>query len=158
LARSEDGPSPRPDVLEDIAAVTGADPEGLAGGYCNWITAIAVMPNSDVVATGSGDGFVRFWRLAQRSKGGDKGGGGGGGAPKPVSAAQAHFVGLQHVAAVPLRGIINGLCFSGDGRFLAAAVGSEHRLGRWWRYRGPGVRNGPALIRMPAIAVGGKAA
>ena len=35
---------------------------------------------------------------------------------------------------VRVRGIVNGLAFSDDGRTLVAAVGSEHRLGRWWKY------------------------
>ena len=30
---------------------------------------------------------------------------------------------------------MNGLKFSSDGLFLAAAVGQEHRLGRWWRIK-----------------------
>ena len=30
-------------------------------------------------------------------------------------------------------GFINGLAFSHHGDFLVAAVGQEHRLGRWWR-------------------------
>lgn len=30
-------------------------------------------------------------------------------------------------------GFINGLCFANSASFMIAAVGQEHRLGRWWR-------------------------
>ena len=30
-------------------------------------------------------------------------------------------------------GFVNDLKFSSSGEFLVAAVGQEHRLGRWWR-------------------------
>ena len=29
-------------------------------------------------------------------------------------------------------GFVNGLCFTACGDYLLAAVGQEHRLGRWW--------------------------
>ncbi|CAN0510878.1 unnamed protein product, partial [Ectocarpus sp. 12 AP-2014] len=35
------------------------------------------------------------------------------------------------VASVPLEGFVNGLAVSSTGKFLVAAVGQEHRLGRW---------------------------
>lgn len=37
--------------------------------------------------------------------------------------------------AVPVKGFVNGLAFSNDGTKLIAAVGQEHRLGRWWRIK-----------------------
>jgi ribosomal RNA-processing protein 9 len=39
---------------------------------------------------------------------------------------------------------VNGLKFSADGSFLAAAIGQEHRLGRWWRMKE--VKNGLCVI------------
>ena len=36
-------------------------------------------------------------------------------------------------------GFVNGLAFEQQGRFIAAAVGQEHRLGRWQRI--PAARN-----------------
>jgi ribosomal RNA-processing protein 9 len=147
LAQSEDGPNPDPQLLAAIAATTGADVDGLSSGYCAWVTALAVQPNSDVFATGSGDGFVRFWRLMTKAKKGAP----TGGPAKPIAAGSAAFVGLEHIAAVPVRGIVNGLAFSSDGNYLAAAVGTEHRMGRWWRYSSAAVRNGPTLIRLPTL-------
>jgi ribosomal RNA-processing protein 9 len=168
LARSEDGPHPDENTIAAIQETTGADPaQGLGAGYCNWINAIAVCPNGDIVATGSGDGFVRFWRLVQRGFQGPPPPGtvlptgkaakaaskeAATGMPKPTSVGNAHFVGLQHVAAVPVKGIVNGLSFAGDGSYLACAVGAEQRLGRWWRYKGAGVRNGIVIIPLPTMA------
>ena len=34
---------------------------------------------------------------------------------------------------IPIKGFINALAFTSDGQHLIAAVGQEHRLGRWWR-------------------------
>jgi hypothetical protein len=116
--------------------------------------------------SGSGDGFVRFWRLCTGGGGegssssgasgggssgsGGGGGGGGGGSRAPGSAEGAGFCALEHIGALPLQGIVNGLAFSADGRTLLAAVGTEHRLGRWWKYSL--AMNGVAVLRLPALA------
>lgn len=36
---------------------------------------------------------------------------------------------------VPVKGFVNSLAFSNDGCKLIAAIGQEHRLGRWWRIK-----------------------
>lgn len=36
---------------------------------------------------------------------------------------------------VPVRGFVNSLAFTNDGSKLIAAIGQEHRLGRWWRIK-----------------------
>ena len=43
-------------------------------------------------------------------------------------------------------GFVNSLYFSPDGLRLAAGIGQEHRLGRWWRI--PEARNSLAVIRL----------
>ena len=35
--------------------------------------------------------------------------------------------------SVPVKGFVNSLAFSSDGKLLIAGLGQEHRLGRWWR-------------------------
>lgn len=161
------------DRLRALADCVGAEPDALSGGYCNWITAIAALPNTDLVATGSGDGFVRLWRLldshslatvraravARDTEGEDREAGSSSSEDEdteqaaderraPVLASKQGFRGMQQVSAIPVRGIINGLEFSADGRLLVAAVGQEHRLGRWWRYAR--ARNGIVVIPMPS--------
>jgi len=36
-----------------------------ANGEARWITAVAAMPYTDLVASGSSDGFLRLWRVSQ---------------------------------------------------------------------------------------------
>jgi WD40 repeat protein len=140
LASDNDGFGPAPALLSAISDATGCGTDALSGGHCSWITAMAVLPNSDVLATGSGDGFVRLWRIVPQGKGGEGGGRSGG---------QWALRGLEHVGGVPLRGIVTGLAWAPDGRTLVASVGQEHRLGRWWRYKN--ARNGIAVLRFKGV-------
>lgn len=78
-------------------------------GNPNWITAVAGLAHTDLVASGSCDGFVRLWKCG----------------PEHAS--------LEEIAKIPVVGFVNGLEFTPDGRFVVAAVGQEHRLGRWTR-------------------------
>jgi ribosomal RNA-processing protein 9 len=146
--------------LRALAASVGAEPDALSGGYCNWITALAALPNTDLVATGSGDGFIRLWRLLDSHSmaaagardaardGSDAEDQASDDERAPVLASKQGFRGMQQVATIPVRGVVNGLEFSADGRLLVAAVGQEHRLGRWWRYAH--ARNGLVVIPLPA--------
>jgi len=74
-----------------------------------WVTSVAALRNSDVVASGSCDSCIRIWKC-------EKG-----------------FHVLQPLFTIPVHGFVNGLHFSHSGDFLVAGVGQEHRLGRWWR-------------------------
>ncbi|KAH8285469.1 hypothetical protein KR054_009694 [Drosophila jambulina] len=80
-------------------------------GVANWITALAVVVNTDLVATGSCDGCVRLWQTNPNARK------------------------LQQIQSIPIAGFINGLAFNADGTQLFVAVGQEHRLGRWWRHK-----------------------
>ncbi len=143
LAADADGGGPSEELLGAISEATGCAPDALSGGYCAQVCALALMPHADVLASGSGDGFVRLWRLTVAGGGGGGGGGGGAGA----GAAGGAFRALEPIGAIPVKGIVNGLAFSRDGRVLVAAVGTEHRLGRWWRYSG--AQNGLAVMQLP---------
>ncbi|XP_078517271.1 U3 small nucleolar RNA-interacting protein 2 isoform X2 [Lissotriton helveticus] len=83
--------------------------EGLEQPY--WISAVAAMLNSDVVATGSHSSSLRLWRCG------------------------LGFRSIQTLFDIPLVGFVNCLKFSNAGDFLVAGVGQEHRLGRWWRIK-----------------------
>lgn len=78
-------------------------------GEPNWVSALEARTNSDTVLTGSRDGWVRVW------------------------AAGEGFRTLRQVAQIELAGFVNCLAISACGGWLVAAVGQEHRLGRWWR-------------------------
>jgi ribosomal RNA-processing protein 9 len=90
-----------------------------------WITAIAAMPYSNLAATGSHDGFLRLWQY-HTSNGGQ--------------------LKLEALQAVPLEGSINGLAVAESGRFVAAAMGVDHRLGRW--HDNIKCKNGLAIVKL----------
>ncbi|XP_069500132.1 U3 small nucleolar RNA-interacting protein 2 isoform X2 [Ambystoma mexicanum] len=83
--------------------------EGLEQPY--WISAVAAMLNSDIVATGSHSGNLRLWSCG------------------------LGFRSLQPLFDIPLIGFVNSLQFSNAGDFLVVGAGQEHRLGRWWRIK-----------------------
>lgn len=73
----------------------------------SWISSVACLANSDLVASGASDGALRLWCC---------------------SAAQRRFTPVGEVA---LKGFVNGLAFGRSGRVLVAGTGREHRLGRF---------------------------
>ncbi|XP_070559278.1 U3 small nucleolar RNA-interacting protein 2-like isoform X2 [Ptychodera flava] len=77
----------------------------------NWISAVAALKSTDMVASGSRDSSIRVWQCGE------------------------HFKSLQPLFQIPVVGFVNALQFSSDGSFLVAGVGQEHRLGRWWRLK-----------------------
>ncbi|KAG2767917.1 hypothetical protein JG687_00004000 [Phytophthora cactorum] len=89
-----------------------------------WISSVAVMPRTDLVASGSSDGQIRLWQADLQGRS------------------------LTPVASIPLEGFVNALCFDSKARFLLAGVGQEHRLGRWEKLK---VKNGIAIIALPSI-------
>ncbi|XP_037790416.1 U3 small nucleolar RNA-interacting protein 2-like isoform X2 [Penaeus monodon] len=80
-----------------------------ANGQPHWITAIATLVNSDLLASGSMDGFIRLWKInTGRQRG------------------------LEPILSIPVAGVVNSLDFTSNGSHLVAAVGREHKLGRWY--------------------------
>ena len=80
-----------------LSAHTGKNPIG----------ALSAFPFTDLVASGSGDGFLRLWRAAP-------------------SANE-----LSCIREISLNGFINSAAWSEDGKVLAVVSGREQRLGRW---------------------------
>merc|ERR1711871_1451417 len=89
----------------------------------SWIVSTAAISHTDVFATGSNDGFVRLWQCDE-------------------SFAKVH---MKTKLAIP--GYVNGLAMSKSGRFLVAAVGQEHKLGRWSPIKT--AKNGLAVAKLP---------
>ncbi|EDL77289.1 RNA, U3 small nucleolar interacting protein 2 (predicted), isoform CRA_a [Rattus norvegicus] len=97
-----------------------------------WISSVAALLNTDLVATGSHNACVRLWQCGEG------------------------FRQLDPLCDIPLVGFINSLKFSSGGDFLVAGVGQEHRLGRWWRIKE--ARNSVCIIplrRVPVSPVAG---
>lgn len=58
---------------------------------------------------GSCDGSIKLWKLGD------------------------HYRTITLIFDVQINGFVNSLAFTNDGNRLIAAIGQEHRLGRWWR-------------------------
>lgn len=84
---------------------------GARDGSPLWLTALTALRCTDLVASGSSSGEVKLWSSGDNCKK------------------------LTEIASIPLVGFINKLVFSSSGSRLIAAVGQEHRLGRWWNLR-----------------------
>jgi ribosomal RNA-processing protein 9 len=80
-------------------------------GDANWISSIATLVNTDLIASGSCDGLIRVWKL------------------------EKHFREIKLKFEIPVTGFVNSLTFTSDGSSLIAGIGQEHRLGRWWRLK-----------------------
>ncbi len=84
-----------------------------------WIVAVAHLKNTDLIASGSYDGFVRLWRFT------------------------ADLSRLTQVAAIAAAGFVNSLHLVATSSLseelvsvsLVVALGTEHRSGRWWSTR-----------------------
>jgi ribosomal RNA-processing protein 9 len=91
-----------------------------------WLSSVAALYATDLCASGAADGYVRFWQAGLANNK------------------------LKELFRAPVTGHVNGLAFGQKGRFAVAAVGQEHRFGRWDRIQG--ARNGVHLINMEKIA------
>lgn len=64
------------------------------------------------IVAGSCDGLIKLWKLGD------------------------HYRTITLLFDIPVKGFVNSLAFtSNGGEKLIAAVGQEHRLGRWWRIK-----------------------
>lgn len=119
-----------------------------------WITALATVPYSDVVLSGSWDGQVKVWRVSQDKKRLESMGvvGKVQGADEDEKTAGVDVQGVQEERNV--RGIVNDLSVfergdrGKDGLCVVAALGTEHRLGRWKKVYGS---NRPIVFEVPKI-------
>ncbi|OIT06163.1 PREDICTED: U3 snoRNP-associated protein-like YAOH [Nicotiana attenuata] len=111
------GTEPRNGALSNGHMENGTlNPESRSSSALSWVSALTVCRNSDLAASGAGNGSVRLWAIENESKG------------------------IRPLFELPVAGFINSLIFSKSGQFLVAGVGQEPRLGRWGRIAD--VRNG----------------
>eukprot|EP01101_Sappina_pedata_P007689 TRINITY_DN4110_c0_g1_i1.p2 TRINITY_DN4110_c0_g1~~TRINITY_DN4110_c0_g1_i1.p2 ORF type:complete len:588 (-),score=257.17 TRINITY_DN4110_c0_g1_i1:56-1750(-) len=96
--------------------------EGEKSKVPRWITSVGACFNSDLFASGSYDGNVRLWKYQKGSK---------------------HVTSL---ISVPVEGVVNEIVFGKSGRVVVAAVGKEHRHGRW--FRETSAKNGLAVFTL----------
>lgn len=92
-----------------------------------WITALRALSLSDLIVTGSLDGTIRAWKIGQG---------------KRTLEALGPLGRTGPSGSSPIRGVVNDVeVFDVGGRgkqslVVVAAVGKEHRLGRWKRTAG----------------------
>ncbi|CAJ0573171.1 unnamed protein product, partial [Mesorhabditis spiculigera] len=74
----------------------------------HWVVSVAACPFTDLAASGSGEGQLRLWRIAQ------------------------DYRSIVLIYEYEMFGFVNDMRFSADGKILACGVGKEHKFGRWW--------------------------
>lgn len=80
-----------------------------AHGAGNWISSVASLRHTDLVASGSSNGEIILWKVSENYKE------------------------LTPVQRIPVEGFVNSMEFSSSGKYLVCGIGQEHRLGRWQR-------------------------
>jgi len=112
-----------------------------------WITALTSVPYSDVLISGSWDGFVRAWRISADKRKIEAIGIIGHTEPQIDDAADNNGSEIKKTA----RGSVNSLdCFergkrNNQGLCIVAAVSKGHRLGRWVNLPG---KNGVVIFEV----------
>ncbi|KAJ3186956.1 pre-rRNA processing protein [Gaertneriomyces sp. JEL0708] len=123
------------------AFLPGSDAFGIGEDAPAWVTCLAAVRYSDMFASGSGDGWIRLWKVGDGKKK------------------------FSLLACIPMTGFVNSLSFfeapvvdttmtsdqaskapRKDVLHLAVGVGQEHRLGRWWRDKT--AKNGVAIVTL----------
>ncbi|KAI8894105.1 WD40-repeat-containing domain protein [Globomyces pollinis-pini] len=129
---------------------------------CCWITSLAAIPYTDLFASGSGDGYIKFWKLNESKR---------------------SFTLLN---SIPMKGFVNSMSFfeapsldfqppqmqKVEGSeiavkiktnaeiqrliksapkqwYLVCVTGQEHRLGRWWKLKSS--KNQVAVVSLPRL-------
>ncbi|KAF2198020.1 small nucleolar ribonucleoprotein-like protein complex subunit [Delitschia confertaspora ATCC 74209] len=131
---------------EEMSADANAAERGIIGPRLpRYITAIATVPFADLIITASWDGWIRAWKVGPEKRTIEELG--------PIGKIEGENLvnGNSTSGQTLVRGIVNGLsiCERGergaDGLCIVAAVGKEHRLGRWMKGQG---RNGIEIFEV----------
>jgi ribosomal RNA-processing protein 9 len=161
---------PRAHGLEELLKATEVSAEenpekaDLPAPQPRWITALKTVPYSDVILSGSWDGYVRAWRLSEDKRRLEPIGtlGIAGGSEKDIDVQGNDLNGAGKWAPKAndksrvIRGVINDISVfergerGKDGLCVVVAVGREHRLGEWIKI--PGARNGAVVFEVPRFA------
>ena len=114
-----------------------------------WITALACIPYSDVILSGSWDGHIRAWKIDE---------GGRSIIPLgPVGSTQLETA-IDGISPSTnpgiVRGVVNSLALTErgdrgkDGLCVIVGVGKDWRLGRWRKFKG---KNGACVLEIERI-------
>ena len=137
---------------EEASAEAEPDPR-VPESQPRWITALATVPYSDIVVSGSWDGQVRIWRVSEDKKRLESMGVVG--KFEVDDGKEREGVEVPDGQGKAVRGIVNDLSVfergdrGKDGLCVVAALGTEHRLGRWKNVYG---LDRPIVFEIPKIA------
>ena len=126
------------------------DERGRGGKQPRWITALKAIPFSDVVLSASWDGYIRAWKISKDKRRIEPLGAVGVAAESVDYLLESEGLSSESLSKdalkamqngvkeqTPIQGIVNDLSVvvkgdrAIDSVLVAAAVGKEHRLGRW---------------------------
>jgi ribosomal RNA-processing protein 9 len=148
----------------EASAEANPDPKVVPAPQPRWITALKTIPYSDVILSGSWDGCVKVWKLSKDKRkiesvcvlgvrsssatevDGDAETNG------TTHDEQPHHSGSDGLL---VKGVINDIAMfergdrGKDGLCVVAAIGKEHRLGRWKVVDGG--RNGAMVFEVPRV-------
>lgn len=136
---------------EEVSAEISPGPSIVPAPQPRWITALATIPYSDVILSGSWDGHVRAWRVSDDKKKIEAMGVLG--SPSANGVGHGHAGSSEGVHAM-VRGVVNDISVfergdrGKDGVCVVVAVGKEHRMGRWKKVPG---KNGAVIFEVPKV-------
>lgn len=160
------GLDPAP-TLEEYSAEENPDPnQELPEPQPRWITALATVPYSDLILSGSWDGHVRVWKVSEDKKRLEKLGIVG---RQQQQQQQVTFNQQEENAGNDnnddkeeegglgqiVRGVINDLAVfergerGKDGLCVVVGLGTEHKFGRWKCVKGG--KNGAIVFEVPSL-------
>ena len=108
-----------------------ANEENAHGG--SWVTAVSGVRHSDLALSGSSDGKIRAWRVGRPAEG------------EAVS-KKTKMVLDELDWSIPVTGIVNEIAVSQKGNLAVAAVGRDHKHGRW--ITSSGAHNGLMFVKL----------
>lgn len=142
---------------QQASAEEHPDPQVVPPPTPRWITALKTIPYSNVILSGSWDGHVRAWQLSDdKRKIEPLGVLSGPSNPATNGVVSTTTTATGSAPNGPITGIINDIAVfergdrGKDGLCVVAAVGKEHRLGRWKEVKG--ARNGGVIFEIPRIS------
>ncbi|KAL8696201.1 MAG: hypothetical protein Q9224_002919 [Gallowayella concinna] len=124
-----------------------------------WITALATVPYSDLILSGSWDGWVRIWKISEDKKRIEKVGVLGKGVEEEngdVEMLDMKEIEGEDKGGGSVRGFVNDIEVfergdrGKDGLCVVVAKGTEHRFGRWKTVPG---KTGATIFEVPARLV-----
>lgn len=96
-------------VLKKKPLYSISEAHGSDNDVPRWITSLTTLLNSDLFASGSYDNYIRLWKIYDSYKK------------------------FEAIFNVEINGFVNSMHFTSDGKQLYAAVGQEHKSGRWFK-------------------------